>query len=149
MKTKFYRLCVWNLASRLLQIGHKSKKWQQGPNLLTWRHSQIFLMLLCFLVKFSCCSKFHVNIITGSGVMTTFFIRDWPEIRKSKIPPSKFCSISGGWDELEIPNFAQNVSKEMLVKTEKCQGYSFYCFWVVKGKPTGRINPSPRLGLKT
>ena len=28
------------------------------------------------------------------------FIRDWPEIRKSEIPPSEFCSISGDWGEL-------------------------------------------------
>ena len=34
------------------------------------------------------------------------FIRDWPEIRKSEIPPSKFCPISGDWGELWIPNLA-------------------------------------------
>ena len=28
-----------------------------------------------FLVKFSYCSKFHVNIIAGSGVMTIFFYK--------------------------------------------------------------------------
>ena len=25
----------------------------------------------------------------------------------------------------------------MLLNAAKCQGYSFYCFWVIKGKPTG------------
>ena len=35
------------------------------------------------------------------------FIRDWPEIRKSEIPPSEFCPISGDWGELWIPNLAQ------------------------------------------
>ena len=34
------------------------------------------------------------------------FIRDWPEIWKSEIPPSKFCPISGDWGELWIPNLA-------------------------------------------
>ena len=34
------------------------------------------------------------------------FIRDWPEIRKSEIPPSEFCPISGDWGELWIPNLA-------------------------------------------
>ena len=54
----------------------------------------------CFvsLVKFSYWSKFHVNIITSSGVIT--FIRDWAEIWKSEIPPSEFCTISGDWGEL-------------------------------------------------
>ena len=49
-------------------------------------------------------SKFDVNIITGSGVMTIFFYKDWPEIRKSEIPSSNVCSISGDWEELGIPN---------------------------------------------
>ena len=35
------------------------------------------------------------------------FIRDWPEIRKSEIPPSEFCPISGDWGELWIPNLAR------------------------------------------
>ena len=62
----------------------------------------------CFvsLVKFSYWSKFHVNIITGSGIMAIFFYKGWPEIWKSEIPPSKFCPISGDWGELWIPNLA-------------------------------------------
>ena len=35
------------------------------------------------------------------------FIRDWPEIRKSEIPPSEFCPISGDWGELWIPDLAR------------------------------------------
>ena len=35
------------------------------------------------------------------------FIRDWLEIRKSKIPPSKFCPISGDCGKLGIPNLAR------------------------------------------
>ena len=66
----------------------------------------------CFvsLVKSSYWSKFHVSIITGSGIMKFlkfFFIRDWPEIRKSKILTSEFCPISGDWDQLWIPNLAR------------------------------------------
>ena len=34
------------------------------------------------------------------------FIRDWPEIRKSEIPPSEFCPISGDWSKLWIPDLA-------------------------------------------
>ena len=35
------------------------------------------------------------------------FIRDWPEIRKLEIPPSEFCTISGDWGTLWIPNLAR------------------------------------------
>ena len=32
----------------------------------------------------------------------------------------------------------------MLLNAAKCQGYSFYRFWVIKGKPTGdKITPLP------
>ena len=34
------------------------------------------------------------------------FIRDWPEIRKSEIPPSEFCQISRDWGEQRLPNLA-------------------------------------------
>ena len=64
------------------------------------------------------------------------FIRDWPEIRKSEIPPSEFCPISGDWGELWIPNLAR-MSNRMLLNGAKFQGYSFYRFCVIKGKPTG------------
>ena len=33
--------------------------------------------------------------------------------------------------------FATNVYNEMLMNSAKCQGCSFYHFWVIKGKPTG------------
>ena len=49
----------------------------------------------------------------------------------------------------------------MLLNASKCQGYNFYRFWVIKGKPTvggggggggrgrGKITlPQTRLGLK-
>ena len=35
------------------------------------------------------------------------FIRDWREIRKSKIPPSEFCPMSGDCSKYGISNLAQ------------------------------------------
>ena len=32
--------------------------------------------------------------------------------------------------------FGTNISNEMLLNAVKCQGYSFYRFWLIKGKPT-------------
>ena len=63
----------------------------------------------CFLslVKLSYWSKLEVNIITGSGVKTIFFYRDWPEIRKLELPLSESFPISGDWGELGIPNLAR------------------------------------------
>ena len=63
----------------------------------------------CFvsLVKFSYWSKFHVNIITGSGIMKIFFYKGLtrnPEIGNT---PSEFYPISGDWGKLWIQNLAQ------------------------------------------
>ena len=41
----------------------------------------------------------------------------------------------------------------MLLNAAKCKDYSFYCFWITKGKWTGgrgcQITPSSKLGLTT
>ena len=124
-------LCVWNPASRLLQIGHKLEKWQWRHNLPTCHHRQS-------------------SLVTGPSVMSISslvlelwqfsFIRHWPEIQKSDITLSGFCPISGDRRELGIPNLPQ-----MLPNVAKCQGYSFNCFWLIKGKPTEgeKLHPPP------
>ena len=39
--------------------------------------------------------------------------------------------------------FGTNVSNKSLLNAAKCQVYSFYCFWVTKGKPTGiKLSPT-------
>ena len=98
----------------------------------------IFWCCFIFLVNFSYWSKFHVNIHRWFWNYEHFFIRDWLEIRKSKIPTSDFCPISGDWDKLEIPNFAR-----MSLINFYCQCCSFYCFWVIKGKQMGGKLPPP------
>ena len=62
------------------------------------------------------------------------FIKDWPDFCKSETTPSDFCPISGDWGDL-----GTSVSNKMLLNMAKCHGYSFYCFWVNRGKPTGGV----------
>ena len=102
----------------------------------------------CFvsLVKFSYWSKFHVNIITGSGIMTIFFYKGLtrnPEIGNTHV--WVFPNIWRlGW--VMDTTFGTNVSNRMLLNAAEFQGYSFYRFWIIKGKPTGgrgKINPTP------
>ena len=70
------------------------------------------------------------------------FIRDWPEIWKSEIPPSEFFSISKDWGELEIPNLVWMLLNEMLLKAAKFQCYSFYRFWVINPNKAGLFEGS-------
>ena len=81
--------------------------WKNDSDVIIFWHDVIvrfFWRGFVFLVMFSYWSKFHVSIITGSGVRQFSFIRDWPEIRKSEIPPSGYCPISGDWVKSGIPN---------------------------------------------
>ena len=88
-------------------MDHKLEIWH---DVTIFRHEVIdFFDVVCFafLVKFSYWSKFHVNIITGSGDMTISFYRRFTKNGKSEIKPSEFCPVSGDWGELGIPNLAR------------------------------------------
>ena len=89
------------------------------------------------LVKFSYGSNFDVNIITGSGVMTILIYTGLT--RNLEIGNAPVWVLSNIWrlEWVRTTKFFMNVSNKELLNTAKCQGYSFYCFWVIKGKPTG------------
>ena len=86
----------------------------------------------CFvsLVKFSYWSKFHVNIIAGSGVVTISFYKRLtknPEIRNTLV-----WVLPNIWRLGRVKNtkFGTNVSNKMLLNAASCQDqdYSFYRF---------------------
>ena len=82
-------------------VNQKKRQWRY--NLSTWGHRRFFFWRWCVsLTKFSYWSKFHVNIMTGSGVMRTFFYKGLSINQETKNTLSYFWSISGDWGELEI-----------------------------------------------
>ena len=92
----------------------------------------------CFisLVKFRYWSKFHVNIFSGSAVMTIFFYKGLtrnPEIGNTPVCILPNISRLG---EVRDTKLGTHVSNKSLLNVAKSQGYSFYRFWVIKGKPT-------------
>ena len=105
---------------------------------------KVFWWIFFSLVKFSYWSKFHVNIITGSGIMTTFFYKGFP--RNPEIGSTSVWVLPNVWRLWQVMDtkFGTNVSNRMLRNAAKFQGYSFYRFWVIKGKPTGRGGNPPR-----
>ena len=82
------------------------------------------------------------------------FIKDWWEIRKSGDTPVWVLPNIWRLGRVMDTKFGTNVSNRMLLTATKFQGYSFYRFWAIKGKPTwgeGGIKflpppPPPRLG---
>ena len=101
----------------------------------------IFVILPCLFCQIS---------FTGSGVLTIFIYRGLtrnPEIRNTHT-----WVLLNIWrlGHVRDTEFGTNVSNEMLLNAAKCQGNSFYRFWV-KGRETnrgrGEYSP-PRLGLR-
>ena len=91
--------------SGLPQISHKLEKWQWNHNLPAWRHHHhFFCFVFCFFDVIGPSFISISSLVLKLGQFT--FIRDWPEIRKSGIPLSEFCPISGDWSKLGIPNMA-------------------------------------------
>ena len=144
----FYRLCVGNPASGLLQIGQKSGNSQWHHN---FRHDGIVhFFWRCFvsLVKFSYWSKFYVNVITGSGIMTIVFYKGLT--RNREIGNTLVWVLPNTWrlGRVMDTKIGTILSNRILLNAAKIQGYSFYRFWVTKGKPTvgaGKTTPPPPL----
>ena len=119
---------------------------------MTWRHCKRFLTWSCFLLW---------SLGTGLSFMSisSLVLELWQSFYKGLTRNPEIGSITV-WI---LPNilrlgqvmdtiFGVNVSNRILLNTAKFQGYSFYRFWVIKGKPTeGEENYSPpstpRLGL--
>ena len=104
---------------------------------------------------------FLSSLITGPSIMSIAslvlelwqlsFTRDWPENRKSEIPPSEFCPISGDWGKLGVPNLAWMLSMKWLWMLQNA--------WVTACTVSELLRenqqevklppfPPPRLGLK-
>ena len=110
-----------------------------------------FDVVVFFLLRLVTYFKFNnVNIITGSGVMTIFVYKGL--IRNPEIENTHIWILPNirrlGW--VKDTKFGTSVSNEKLLNAAKCQGYSFYLFWVIKGKATGGggggITPHPYQG---
>ena len=118
------------------------ENWKNGTDVTIFRHDVIVKFFWCCfvsLIKFSYWSKFHVNIITGSGVMTISFYKELT--RNPQIGNTPAWVLPNIWRLRRVRNtkFGTNISNKILLNAEKCQGYSFYRFWVIKGKPTGEV----------
>ena len=82
--------------------------------------------------------------------MATFFYKGLT--RNPEIGSTAVWVLPNIWrlGQVSDTKFGTNVSNATLLNAAKYHDYSFYGFWVIKGKPTERYNypPPPRLGLK-
>ena len=80
------------------------------------------------------------------------FTRDWPEIRKSEIPPSEFCAISGDWGKLWIQNLAWMSLIEYNWMKKNSRVTAFTVLELLKeiqlGRGGGKITPNTQIRVK-
>ena len=96
--------------------------WKNDNDITICRYDVIVKFFWCCfvsLVKFSYWSKFHVNIITGSGVMTIFFYKGL--IRNPEIGNTPVWVLPNIWilGRVRDTKFGSNVSNEMLLNAAK------------------------------
>ena len=103
----------------------------------TLHHRQFFWRCRVFLVTFSYWSKFHVNIINDSGVMTIFVYKGLT--RYTKIGNTTTWVLPNSWRLQRVRD--TKFGCIFSLNAAKCQGYSFYRFWVIKRKQTGGAPP--------
>ena len=141
-----YKFTNYASVSRLPDCSKLAENWKNSnDDTIFWHEVIVKFLRLCFiyLFKFSYWPMFYVNIITGSGVMTISFYK-WLN-RNQEIGNTPVWVFPNIWRLGQVRNtkFGTNISYNMLLNTAKCQGYSFYCFLVIKGKPTGGKIPPP------
>ena len=114
------------------ECSESAKNLKNDNDVTIFRHDvNVNFFWRCFvsLVKFSYWSKFHVNIISGSRIMTTFFYKGLtrnPEVRNTPV-----WVLPNIWRLVQFRNtkFGANVSNRMLLNARN--------FQVIKGKSTG------------
>ena len=77
------------------------------------------------------------------------FKRDWPATWKLKIPRSDFCSISGDWDELGIPNLERMSLIKCYWMLQNDRVTAFTVSELLRENQQGVKLPPLRLGLRT
>ena len=78
------------------------------------------------------------------------FIRNWPEIRKSEIPPSEYCPISGDWGELWIPNLARMSLLECYWMLQNSRVTAFTVFALFRENQLGvKVTPHTHIRVNT
>ena len=117
-----------------------AKNPKSDTDVIIFRHDVKFnsFLTFCFSCQVCHCSKFHVNIITGSGIMTIFFYKGLT--RNPDIGNTLVWVLFNIWRLGQVmgTKFGTNIPNKMLLNTAKFQSYSFYRSWVIKGKPLSR-----------
>ena len=134
------------------------EKWHWCNELLIWSYRQLFWFCRVSLVKFRYWSKFHVNIITGSKVMTIFVDKGFT--KNSEIGKNPVWVLSNIWRLGKIRNTKLSLIKNFrntklsLIKNylmlQNARFTPFTSYELLRKNQLGGKNTHspPRLGFK-
>ena len=142
------------LGIRAPECSKLAKNPKNDNGITVFWHGIIFTFFWrCFfsLVKFGYWSKFHINIITGSGIMTIFFYNALT--RNPDMGNTPVWVLPNIWrlGRVMDTKFGKNVSNRMLLKAAKSRVAAFTVFELSRENQLGgNITPlsPPRLGLR-
>ena len=134
-KLPLLKAIVWETCKRFWKK-NKSKKDKAShlSDMAPWPSLfDVFLFLLSSFRR----SKFHFNVIIGSGVITIFVYKGMT--RNSEIGNTPVCVLPNIWrlGRVRDTTLCTNFFNKMLLDAAKCQSISFYRLWFIKGKPAG------------
>ena len=89
---------------------------------------KIFRRCFVSLVKFSYCSKFHVNIITGSRIVTIFFYKGLTRNLETGNTPIWVLPDTWRLGRVMDNKFGKNVFNRMLLNAAKMPGLQLLPF---------------------
>ena len=124
----------------MLQIGHKSENYNDFA--ICWHD---------VIVKFFNAAVFLLSSLVTGPMPISLLILEVTLIykgltRNPEIGNTPVWFLPNIWRLVQVRDtkYVTNVSNELLLNAAKCQGYSFYLFWVIKGNQAGvKLLPLP------
>ena len=129
----------------MLQISFNLAK----TTMMSSRDRQFFNAAIFFFLSLASSLSFMSITLVGLELWQLLLIRDLTRDTKTEYTVWVLPNV---WRLKRVgdANIDMNVSDEKLLNAAKCQDYSFYHFWLIKGKQTGVVgrNIPTQIGVK-
>ena len=140
---------------QLLDCSKLAINWKiKNDATICWHDFIVNSFWCCFvlLVNFSYWSKFYVNIVVGSGVMSIFFYEGLTRNLEIGNIPAWVCPISGDWGKIGIPNLTGTFLIKCYCTLQNARLTAFTVFELLRENQKGvKLTPphthTPRTGL--
>ena len=121
-----YRSCVWNPASGLLQIGHKSQNDNDVRIFLNCAIVNFFWRCCVLRVKFTHWFKFHINTIISVWLIAIFVCKGLTRNAEIRSTPLWVLTNILRLAQIRDTKFDTNISNKRLLNAGECKMFVRY-----------------------